>query len=43
MADGIDHARDATEAVQAAARNVGDVGDAAKRHQMVSASRFITA
>ena len=37
MADGIDHARDAAKAVQAPARNVGHMGDAPERHQMVRA------
>ncbi|KGC40156.1 GTP cyclohydrolase I domain protein [Burkholderia pseudomallei] len=37
MADRVDHARDASEAVQAPARQIRHMGDAAKRQQMMRA------
>ena len=37
MADGVDQPCDPPEAVQSAAGQIGDVGDAAKRHQVVRA------
>ncbi len=37
MANRIDHACDASEAVQTPAGNVGDVGDSAKRYQVMRA------